>query len=35
MGREGCDILKEYLERRLLQGEELTPDTGIIVTPEL
>lgn len=35
LGREGSDILKEHLERRLRQGEELTPDSGIIVTSQI
>jgi integrase len=34
LGMEGCGIVKEYLERRLRQGEELTPDSGIIVTSQ-
>jgi len=29
---EGCEILKQYLERRLQEGETLIPESGIIVT---
>ncbi len=30
LSKEGCDILKEYLEQRLRAGEKLTPDTPLI-----
>ena len=29
---EGCEILKQYLERRLQEGETLGPESGVIVT---
>jgi len=30
LGSEGCTYLKEYLESRILQGEQLTPETPVI-----
>ena len=32
LGEEGCEILKQYLERRISEGESLHPDSGIIIT---
>jgi hypothetical protein len=32
MLEEGCEILKQYLERRVAEGEKLTADTGIITS---
>lgn len=32
LGEEGCEILKSYLERRLSEGESLTPSSEIIAT---
>jgi integrase len=32
MCEEGCEIIKEYLERRMSEGESLRPDSGIIAT---
>ena len=32
LGEEGCEILKEYFDKRIAEGESLTPDSGIIVT---
>jgi hypothetical protein len=32
LGGEGCEILKEYLERRLAHGEVLTPNSGVIAS---
>jgi integrase len=29
---EGCEILSEYIDRRISEGEVVTPDSGIIVT---
>jgi len=29
---EGCEILKQYLERRIKEGEDLVPESGIIVS---
>lgn len=30
LGEEGCSYLRDYLERRLLEGEKLEPDTDVI-----
>ena len=32
MCEEGCEILKEYLERRIEERETIGPDTGLIIT---
>jgi len=32
LGREGMEYLKSYLETRLAHGEELTPETPVIIT---
>jgi hypothetical protein len=33
LGEEGCDYLKDYLETRMREGEEITPESAI-VTPK-
>jgi integrase len=35
LAEEGCEILKQYLERRIQDGEQLSPEAGIIVTSPL
>jgi hypothetical protein len=35
MLEEGCEILKQYLDRRIAEGEKLTPESGIVVGTEL
>jgi len=32
LGEEGCELVKQYLDSRIKQGEILTPETGMIVT---
>ena len=34
LSEEGCEYLKDYLEERIREGEEVTPDPSII-TPKL
>jgi hypothetical protein len=29
---EGCELVKQYLDSRIMQGETLTPESGVIVT---
>lgn len=31
---EGCEIVKQYLQRRIAEGEEITAETGVITTSE-
>jgi hypothetical protein len=33
--QEGCDLLKLYLERRMIQGEKLSPSSPVIATSQL
>lgn len=32
MCEEGCEVIKQYLERRIEEGETIGPDTGLIIT---
>jgi hypothetical protein len=32
LGEEGCEIVRQYLERRLAEGEKLLPSSGLIAT---
>lgn len=32
LGEEGCEVIKQYLERRLIDGEKLLPSSGLIAT---
>ena len=31
---EGCEILKQWLDKRIKEGEKLTPESGIVVSTE-
>jgi integrase len=35
MCEEGCEIIRQYLERRIESGESIGPDTGLIITDRL
>jgi integrase len=32
LGEEGCEVLKQYLERRIREGEAVRPESGVIAT---